>query len=148
MGVTLMRGLWCAPLSAFGLALAAVPLVLSWRGCQVHRLSAGGATAWWLSAPTLRWVLHRHPMGRMQAIAIGQIVLADSPPSKTKQHIALHELAHVRQALRWGVLFPFAYLSASLWQAAHGRDIYWENPFERGARGAENDPPPEGLPRA
>jgi hypothetical protein len=44
-----------------------------------------------------------------------------------------HELVHVRQYERWGLLFVPAYLVASLWQKARGRHPYWDNPFEREA---------------
>lgn len=41
-----------------------------------------------------------------------------------------HERVHVRQFERWGILFVPAYLSASLYLYARGRDAYRENPFE------------------
>ena len=44
-----------------------------------------------------------------------------------------HELVHVRQGRRWGPLFLPAYGLESLWQRAHGRDLYWDNRFERQA---------------
>jgi hypothetical protein len=44
-----------------------------------------------------------------------------------------HELVHVRQYERWGVLFIPAYLLCSLVLWLTGRDPYRDNPFEREA---------------
>ena len=47
------------------------------------------------------------------------------------------KLAHVRQAMRWGIFFPFVYLASSAWAALRGRDAYWHNKFEIDAREEE-----------
>ncbi|HET9066234.1 MAG TPA: hypothetical protein VFN22_10490 [Gemmatimonadales bacterium] len=44
-----------------------------------------------------------------------------------------HERVHVRQAERWGPLFPLAYAAASLGALATGGDPYHDNLFEREA---------------
>ena len=46
-----------------------------------------------------------------------------------------HELVHVRQYERWGLLFIPAYLSCWLALRLAGKDGYRDNPFEREAYG-------------
>ncbi len=46
-----------------------------------------------------------------------------------------HELVHVRQYERWGILLWPAYAVASLWAKLRGGDAYRDNHFERQARG-------------
>jgi hypothetical protein len=61
----------------------------------------------------------------------------------------IHERVHVHQYERWGIAFLPAYILASVWLYARGRDGYRENPFEREAY-AINDPQQpkggDGLP--
>ncbi|OGB20485.1 MAG: hypothetical protein A3I66_18350 [Burkholderiales bacterium RIFCSPLOWO2_02_FULL_57_36] len=71
----------------------------------------------------------------MCAMAIGHVVIAEKR-GLTPQ-VLTHELAHVRQAACWGILFPIAYLAASVWAVLHGQDAYWHNVFEVAARRAE-----------
>jgi hypothetical protein len=64
-------------------------------------------------------VVTRFPFGPMGALAIGQVVLSrlstldvrvPSYSRRERVHLARHELAHVRQSLVLGPLFPLAYL--------------------------------------
>jgi hypothetical protein len=80
-------------------------------------------------------VLSRHPFGAMSAMAIGHIIIAEHQGLSSR--VLVHELAHVRQAMRWGIFFPFVYLASSAWAALRGRDAYWHNKFEIAAREAE-----------
>lgn len=122
---------WALPLTLFGV-LMALPATL-WRGklCLVH----APTPALLVSGPIADFLLEHHPFGAMSAMAIGHVVIADRH-SLTPQ-ILSHELAHVRQAAHWGILFPFAYLAASMWAVLRGQDAYWHNIFEIAARKAE-----------
>jgi hypothetical protein len=66
------------------------------------------------------------------AMALGHVVLAVD--DDTLATFRDHELVHVRQAERWGVLFPVMYLAASLEAALHGKHVYRDNRFEVEAR--------------
>lgn len=122
---------WALPLTLFGV-LMALPAML-WRGklCLVH----APTPALLVSGPVADYLLEHHPFGAMSAMAIGHIVVADQR-GLTRQ-ILTHELAHVRQATHWGILFPFLYIAASGWAVLRGRDAYWHNVFEIAARKAE-----------
>lgn len=151
--VATLARLWCAPLSLAGLALAAGAWLAGpgsvrlqgtralWLASAVQP-SMGGQSpnALWISSPGLAWLLRRHPLGAMQAVAVGEVVLA-ALPSPGAQLLA-HELCHVAQARRWGLLFPLAYGGASLGALLRGQDVYLANRFEVAARAAENDEAP------
>ena len=132
-GLVLMLGiLWALPLTAVGLLLA-LP-VMAARG-QVHLVRSTRAPALLFSGPLADYLLERHPFGAMCAMAIGHVVIADR--SSLTRRILTHELAHVRQAACWGILFPLVYLAASAWALLRGQDAYWNNVFEIAARKAE-----------
>lgn len=123
--------IWALPLSLVG-ALFLLPLAL-WRGRIDVVLRPTPALL--VCGPLADQLLQHHPFGAMSAMAIGHIVIArkrDLTPQ-----ILMHELAHVRQAARWGFTFPFAYLAASMWAKLHGQDAYWNNVFEIAARREE-----------
>lgn len=123
--------LWALPLTVVGMALA-LPILL-WRGkVRVIRMTT---PALMISGPVADYMLDRHPFGPMCAMAIGHVVIAEKR-GLTPQ-VLTHELAHVRQAACWGILFPIVYLAASVWAVLHGRDAYWHNAFEVAARRAE-----------
>lgn len=123
--------LWALPLTLFGIILA-MPILL-WRAkVQVVRTPT---PALMISGPVADYMLNRHPFGAMCAMAIGHVVIAEKR-GLTPQ-VLTHELAHVRQAACWGILFPVAYLAASAWAVLHGQDAYWHNVFEVAARQAE-----------
>lgn len=130
-GGTLLGIVWALPLTAFGLLLALPAFLNKGRLHFIH----SPTPALVVSGPVADYLLAHHPFGPMCAMAIGHIVIADKR-SLTPQ-IMTHELAHVRQAARWGALFPFAYLASSAWVALHGKDAYWYNTFEIAARKAE-----------
>jgi hypothetical protein len=68
---------------------------------------------------------------RYRAIAFGHVVLSvDELDPETFDH----EIEHVRQYERWGVLLWPAYVAASLWARLRGGNAYWDNHFEREAR--------------
>lgn len=122
---------WALPVTSFGLLLA-LPVV-AWRG---HAQVVHGRTpALLVRGPLADVLLGHHPFGAMTAMALGHIVISESAGLSAR--VLAHELAHVRQAARWGVVFPFAYLASSAWAAMRGRDAYWHNRFEIAARKAE-----------
>ena len=73
----------------------------------------------------------RHPFG-FTAITLGHVIFAVNP--QLLAQCRTHELAHVRQYERWGVLFFVLYAASSVFEALRGRDLYWDNHFERQAR--------------
>lgn len=73
------------------------------------------------------------------AITIGSTVFL-SARGVPRPYLVRHELAHVEQGRRWGIVFPFAYLAGWVWaflETGDSRLAYWRNPFERAARAAE-----------
>jgi len=122
---------WALPLTISGFLLA-FP-VLAWRG---HVYIVRNTTqALLICGPLGDFLLAHHPFGRMTAMAIGHVVLCEQ--KGLSRRILTHELEHVRQAMRWGILFPFAYIASSVWAKLRGRDAYWHNAFEIAARDAE-----------
>jgi hypothetical protein len=128
---TLLGVAWASPLTAFGLMLA-LPVVLYRGHAQMVR---GHTFAILVRGPFADAMLTRHPFGVMNAMALGHVVIAMHDGLSSR--VLVHELAHVRQAARWGIVFPFAYLASSAWAAIRGKDAYWHNRFEIAARKAE-----------
>jgi hypothetical protein len=122
---------WALPLSLLGI-LMALPIMI-WHG-KVH-LVRSRTPALLFSGPVADYMLERHPFGAMCAMAIGHVVIAERQGLTAR--ILTHELAHVRQAAWWGILFPVVYLAASAWALLRGQDAYWHNAFEIAARKAE-----------
>ncbi len=68
---------------------------------------------------------------RFRAITLGHVVLSvDELDAETLEH----ELVHVRQYERWGLLLWPAYVVASALARLRGGAAYWDNHFERQAR--------------
>lgn len=76
------------------------------------------------------WLLRRMPY-RPIAMTLGHCILGRSRAALDMAHE--HELIHVRQYERWGILFVPAYLFAAGWTWLRGHDPYRDNPFEREA---------------
>lgn len=131
-GIGMILGIcWALPLTIAGL-LVALP-VLAWRGHA--QLIRGRTVALLVRGPFADAMLSRHPFGAMTAMALGHVIIAEHQGLSAR--VLMHELAHVRQAARWGIIFPFAYLASSAWAGIRGRDAYWHNRFEIAARKAE-----------
>ncbi|MEN3296862.1 MAG: hypothetical protein V7642_6115 [Burkholderiales bacterium] len=128
---TLLGIVWALPLTLLGILLA-LPVVALRGHIQLIR---GPTAAILVRGPFADRILSRHPFGAMTAMALGHIIIAEHQGLSSR--VLLHELAHVRQATRWGIFFPFAYLAASAWAAIRGRDAYWHNKFEIAAREEE-----------
>jgi hypothetical protein len=82
--------------------------------------------------PWLRF-LGRVLLRNWLAITIGRTILAWRPLTATE---LAHELEHVRQWERFGLLFPFAYLAESYRARRTGGRWYEDNRFEAAARRA------------
>ncbi len=121
--------LWALPLTVFGLPLIA--LAMAQRNQQTKLLRTSHGMVFTAHSKLIAKVLQFHPLGSMDAVAIGCCVLARDRQTLAK-HLS-HELVHVQQALRWGILFPLAYSASSAWQLLHGRCAYEDNYFERQA---------------
>ncbi|MBI1890907.1 MAG: hypothetical protein HYS18_09690 [Burkholderiales bacterium] len=129
--VALLGIIWALPLTLFGFLLALPALIIGGQLDIVLRPTP----ALLVRGPFADRLLAHHPFGAMCAMAIGHIVIAQRQ-GLTPQ-ILTHELAHVRQAAIWGILFPIAYVAASAWAKVRGEDAYWNNIFEIAARRAE-----------
>jgi hypothetical protein len=122
-----LRYLWAMPATAVGLVLASLALL---RGRIV--IVNGVVEA---HGPILRWALSRLIRGRggASAITLGHVVLGCDAAGL--ESTRLHERVHVDQYERWGPLFLPAYVGASLAACIRGGDYYFDNRFEREARG-------------
>lgn len=125
----LWRYLWASPNTLLGLAAALASLSLP--------RAAGGIALCQSDRGFARWFLTRRGYC---AITLGHLILTTSQASP---QLLSHEMVHVGQAERCGPLFLPAYLLAMLVTRLHGRDPYWDNPFEVEARryGAPSTPP-------
>jgi len=89
-----------------------------------------------VSDGVLPWLLARvYPPMPIAAITFGHVVLAQRAADLERTRV--HERVHVRQYERWGGLFPFLYLGASLVALLRGGDPYRDNRFEQEAFGDE-----------
>jgi hypothetical protein len=82
--------------------------------------------------PWLRWP-GRLVLNDWLAITIGSAILAWRELDDGELE---HELEHVRQWRRHGLLFPIAYLAASMGARRAGKGWYLDNRFEVEARAA------------
>jgi hypothetical protein len=80
----------------------------------------------------ITWSLRRVPIkGGAAALTLGHVVIGQDVPSL--ERCRDHELVHVAQYERWGILFIPAYFLSSAYEWVRGRDPYRENMFEREA---------------
>jgi hypothetical protein len=126
-----VQTVWAAPWSLFGLGVGTLGLISGGRIRRVGRI----LEIWGGCLPK---VLNVFPFFTGSPVAtFGHVVLG-----RTACHLDAcreHQLIHVAQYERWGVLFVPAYLVCSLVLRCSGRHPYYENPFEqeayRGSRG-------------
>jgi hypothetical protein len=121
------RVLWVAPTSLLGLAAALLTLLSGGRVAKRRGLLEvwGGFAGACL----------RSKLVGARAMTLGHVVLGTDRAAL--EQTRAHELAHVRQAERWGPLFLPAYAAASGWAWLSGRHYYLDNWFERDARRQE-----------
>lgn len=84
--------------------------------------------------PWLRRPAHRLILPNWLAITLGRLIISWRPLNDRE---LAHELAHVLQWQRHGLLYPLLYFRASRRAQAAGLDRYRDNAFEIEARAAE-----------
>lgn len=131
------------PLTAITLLLYVIPFQLlgwytyvGWRSLEQYGKESklGHAPVWKLSdsAPKALKSLWSHWGGHCVGTAV---VLRNDPDSGKRNTIILvHELCHVEQVHRLGLLQPFAYAVSSLLAWIAGEEAYKTNVFEMAAR--------------
>jgi hypothetical protein len=121
------RYAWPAPYTLVGVAIG---LLLGGR----FQVVAGVIE---IHGPRLAAILNRLYVPAL-ALTFGHVVFGQNPT--VLDLTRSHERVHVRQFERWGILFVPAYLIASAYLYARGRDAYRENPFEIEAYDNEASP--------
>jgi hypothetical protein len=123
--LTVLGMLWASPYTLLGLVVGAIGLCTGGRARLRGRVVEfyGGAVS---------WLLARMPGGEfVLAFTLGHTILGHGPASLDMAR--QHEMVHVRQFERWGLLMGPAYLSCSLYLWLAGGRPYRDNPFEREA---------------
>lgn len=122
--------LWALPNTLLGALFVPVALLSGGRAQLVEGVLEVHGRA-------LAWLLRRAvPLaGGAAAMTLGHVVLGRDAAALAR--CRLHEQAHVRQYETWGPFFLPAYFLASLLAYLRGGNPYWDNPFERDARRAE-----------
>ncbi|MDY0166835.1 MAG: hypothetical protein RBS80_09845 [Thermoguttaceae bacterium] len=128
----LLGVIWASPYTVLGLVLGAVGL------CSGGRVRMRGRVLEFYGGG-VQWLLKRffHGEGAM-ALTLGHTILGQTAAALDIARD--HELVHVRQFERWGLLMGPAYLGCSLALWLAGRRPYRDNPFEREAYGQEQAP--------
>lgn len=120
-----LKILWAAPWSLFGLAIGVVGLMSGGRARRQGRM----LEIWGGCLPS---ILRVFPFYSGSPVAtFGHVVLG-----RTDRHLDAcreHQLIHVRQYERWGVLFVPAYLACWVAMWLRGKRPYYDNPFEQQA---------------
>ena len=123
---------WAMPLTLFGLAYAALFAAVGWYSwvgtlgdALVWRVQLDRSPAW-LVRVWRGWTGH----------GVGNVVVLNIDHLTPRGHTVLHhEQAHVRQAMRFGALFPLLYgLGYTLAWALPRSYALYDNPFEVDAR--------------
>lgn len=113
---------WALPWTLLGITLGLAAVASGGRGRRIGRVMEyhGGV---------LSNLLRRVPIaGGAAAMTLGHCVIARTEADLERSRV--HELIHVQQYERWGVLFVPAYLACSAWLWLRGYDAYLDNPFE------------------
>jgi hypothetical protein len=84
--------------------------------------------------PVLRRPMQRFVMPDWAAITIGPLIFSWRPLDQVE---LAHELCHVRQWRKHGLMYIPRYFAASSAAVKAGKDRYWDNEFEVEARAAE-----------
>ncbi len=122
---------WALPLTLCGLPLWLGMWICKPKEALAQLNNAEKAPVFIAYGAPAAWFLKHHPYGEMDAMAIGCCIFACD--AQALQRTMAHELVHVEQAMRWGMLFPLAYLLCSAWAKATGGCPYADNYFERQA---------------
>lgn len=121
----MLAWLWAAPITFIALPLAAI---IHLFGGQIRSNGEAFEATGGCATQLLRLM---NPWALVEAITLGHLIIARDIDLANR--LRSHELVHVRQYQRWGVLFPFAYLASSAWAALRGECPYRGNVFEREA---------------
>lgn len=119
------RYLWVSPATAVGLLFSVIAVCAGATPRIVDGIIevAGGR---------LRYILTLlPPNARFAAITFGHVVIGLD--HALLSNVRAHELVHVQQYERWGVLFFPLYVASSVVQLICGRHPYLDNAFEREA---------------
>lgn len=120
-----LRYAWASPATAVGLLFAIVAMAAGAKPRVVNGvIEVGGGRL-----PHLMAFLPR--CASFAAITLGHVIIGLD--HSLLQRVRPHELIHVQQYERWGVLFFPLYLASSLAQLLRGRHPYLDNAFEREA---------------
>ena len=123
--------LWALPWTALGMLMGIIALATGGGWQRVGRVVEfhGGL---------LQRLLRRVPIaGGAAAMTLGHVVIARTKADLERSR--RHELVHVAQYERWGLLFVPAYVACSAWLWLRGFDAYLDNPFEVEAYGVEEN---------
>jgi len=122
---------WASPVTAVGLVYVLALWGLGWyRWVGVRE----DALVWQTGAmPGLMQRLWKGWGGH----TLGSVVVMNCDPEQRPRTLQ-HELVHVRQCMRLGVLHPIAYgmCYLAIWAGCEDSSPYWSNPFEIDARRA------------
>ena len=133
----LCRYAWASPATLVGLLFSIFALAAGARPCLVGGvLEVGGGHLRHLMA-----LLPRR--AGFAAITFGHVVIGLD--HSLLRRVRAHELIHVQQYERWGVLFFPLYVTSSLVEFLCGADPYRDNAFEREAY-AKTSTRTEALP--
>lgn len=120
---------WAAPCSAVGLVFAMLMLACGGKARRAGRVievwADGARGERSASLAPLPW----------SAITLGHVIIATT--ARELERLRPHELVHVQQFERWGVVFFLAYPIASVVALFKGDSPYTGNWFERQAFEAE-----------
>lgn len=100
------------------------------------------AWPWWHKCGALVFESDRgfrklHSKRGYVAITFGHVIITEPTPD---ERLMRHEFAHVRQYEKWGPFYMLAYGFFWLKLSLEGKDGYRDNPFEKEAREAEDNP--------
>ena len=120
-----LRILWAAPWSLLGLLIGVLGLLSGGHVQRKHR-----TVEFW--GGCLPAILSIFPFYSGSPVAtFGSVVVGRS--DRYLDACRKHQMIHVRQYERWGLLFVPAYLACSLALWFRGKRPYYDNPFERSA---------------
>lgn len=112
--------LWASPWTLAGALMGLLCLLSGGRARIISGVAefSGGVTGWGL----------RHLGPGFSALTLGHVIIGQNIDCLTR--CRAHELVHVRQYERWGILFVPCYLLSSLGLWVVGKRPYLDNPFE------------------
>ena len=114
--------IWALPWTMCGLLVGLVAIASGGGYERVGRVLEfhGGALPWLLGIVPIT--------GGAAAVTLGHVVIGRTQDCLVRSR--RHELVHVAQYERWGLLFVPVYLGCSTWLWLRGYDAYLDNPFE------------------